>query len=69
MNINTLTLREDPLGAFHNGESTKVVKQGRRNGLIQSVQSAMEGILEVECMLDKRYDANSEAAMAVGGGR
>ena len=28
-----------------------------------------EVIIEVEDMLDKRYDANSEAAMAVGGTR
>ena len=53
---------------FHNGAIREVVKQDDETALL-SVQSAMDGILEVECMLDRRYDENSQAAMAVGGTR
>ena len=70
-NINTLNpcvKKILSVAKFHNGAIREVVKQDDETALL-SVQSAMEGILEVECMLDKRYDANSEAAMAVGGGR
>lgn len=70
-NINTLNpcvKKILSVAKFHNGAIREVVKQDDETALL-SVQSAMDGILEVECMLDKRYDANSEAAMAVGGGR
>jgi hypothetical protein len=70
-NINTLNpcvKKILSVAKFHNGAIREVVKQDDETALL-SVQSAMEGILEAECMLDKRYDANSEAAMAVGGGR
>lgn len=70
-NINTLNpCMKKILSAarFHNTAIHEVVRQDDEMA-IQSLRSAMDDIKEVECMLDKRYDANSEAAMAVGGGR
>jgi len=70
-NINTLNpcmKKILSVARFHNTAIHEVVRQDDETA-IQSLRSAMDDIKEVECMLDKRYDANSEAAMAVGGGR
>ena len=70
-NINTLNpcmKKILSVAKFHNGAIREVVKQDDETALL-SVQSAMDGILEVECMLDRRYDENSQAAMAIGGVR
>ena len=70
-NINTLNpcmKKIISVAKFHNGAIREVVKQDDETALL-SVQSAMDGILEVECMLDRRYDENSQAAMAIGGVR
>jgi len=70
-NINTLNpcvKKILSVAKYHNTAINEVVRQDDETA-IQSLHSAMEGILEAECMLDKRYDANSEAAMTVGGGR
>ena len=70
-NINTLNpcvKKILSVAKFHNTAFREVIRDDDETAL-QSVSSAMDGILEVEDMLDKRYDANSEAAMAVGGTR
>jgi len=68
-NINTLNpcmKKILSVARFHNTAIHEVVRQDDETA-IQSLRSAMDDIKEVECMLDKRYDANSGAAMAVGG--
>jgi esterase/lipase len=70
-NINTLNpcvKKILSVAKYHNTAFREVIREDDATAL-QSVCSAMEGIKEVESILDARYDANSEAAMAVGGGR
>ena len=70
-NINTLNpcvKKILSVAKYHNTAFREVIRSDDETAL-QSVQSAMDDIKEVECMLDKRYAANSEAAMAVGGTR
>ena len=64
-NINTLNpcvKKILSVAKFHNTAINEVVRQDDETA-IQSLHSAMDDIREVECMLDKRYDANSEAAV------